>query len=373
MSVELYPNHKAILNYYHSLKVFEIDFLAYLTEFLAQDKYALRQFEIYVKPTLNHTAFDFIVVEPGVAIYIIQTPENEEEYQFKKENLKRFLEEKIDTLSVSLHKNLNKLTNKKQKQKKNAVIKQFFYVFDKEAIEELTQEEKNEALIVSVEDFKENSAILTDAFEKNKYAANRLTSKETKEIRYTLNPNTNIKNFFPKKLPIEYEKHAESQTQTKQKFKGTTGSGKTLLLTKRIIHCANRLNNSGKILVLAGKETEQTKLKDYITAEAGRSLQELGIDIQAFSNLIPPTKKYQALFIDDAEYLEPKDLEQLLNEYLVPMTEQNDYEYVVTANSEALPTIPQIFGRFITLNKDLKRIDKLLGDSREIFLEILNA
>ena len=62
MSVELYPDHKAILNFHDSLKVYEVDFLDHLTAFLGQDAYADRQFNVYVKPTLHQSTFDFISI-----------------------------------------------------------------------------------------------------------------------------------------------------------------------------------------------------------------------------------------------------------------------------------------------------------------------
>ena len=80
MSVELYPDHKAVLHFYNSLKVYEIEFLDYLTAYLTSDLYTDRHFDIYVKPTLHHSAFDFIIVEPNQAIYTIQTPKTLEEY-----------------------------------------------------------------------------------------------------------------------------------------------------------------------------------------------------------------------------------------------------------------------------------------------------
>src|SRR5699024_2896134 len=110
----------------------------------------------------------------------------------------------------------------------------------------------------------------------------QLTKVETDEIKQRLNPNTNIENYISKSLPRDYEDYVKSQSQAKQKFKGSQGSGKTLLLTKRVINCANRLKEDGRILVISGNISKVNDLKNLITAEDGRSLQELGIDISSF-------------------------------------------------------------------------------------------
>src|SRR5699024_6914177 len=99
------------------------------------------------------------------------------------------------------------------------------------------------------------------------------------------------------------------------------GAGKTSLLVKRVVNCAWRLNQRGKILVVAGNAKKATDLKDLITAEDGRSLQELGIDIEHYEQLTPPNVKYHALFIDDAEELATVDFHDLLDHYLVDMNE----------------------------------------------------
>src|SRR5699024_5553916 len=160
----------------------------------------------------------------------------------------------------------------------------------------------------------------------------QLTKVETDEIKQRLNPNTNIENYISKSLPRDYEIYAKSETQAKQKFKGIQGSGKTLLLTKRVINCANRLKENGRILVISGNISKVNDLKNLITAEDGRSLQELGIDISSFQELAPTKKKYQALFIDDAQYLKTSWIDYLLEHYLIEMSEENDYEYIVMAD-----------------------------------------
>ena len=113
-------------------------------------------------------------------------------------------------------------------------------------------------------------------------------------------------------------------------------------------------------------------LKDLITAEAGRSLQELGVDVSSYQELGPPKEKYLALFIDDAEYFDEESFHYLLDEYLVEMSDTNDFEYVVMADEEYLPKVPQIYGRFITLPLEIGKVSRLLNMSREIFLDILS-
>lgn len=368
MSVELYPDHKAVLHFQDSLKVYEVDFLEYLTSFLAQDEYAQRHFDIYVKPTLHHSAFDFIIVEPNHAIYIIQTPVSLKEFQDGIETVDYFYQQRLHTLSPTLQENIQKSAQDKASIKRT-LIKQMYYLYDDALLEEFPPEE---TLIVA-EDFHESSEFLQEFFKQQKDANYRLTRKESAEIKEILNPNTNIKNYMPKTLPGDYHAKVQSQSQAKQKFKGAVGSGKTIILVKRVIDCSNRLKETGRILVVAGDVEEVQTLKDLITAEAARSLQELGIDVCSYEDLGEPDEKYHALFVDDAQYIETKDFRHLLDNYLIEMTEDNDYEYVVMANAENLPTIPQILGPFSNLKFDLRKMTQMLKDSRSVFLEILNA
>ena len=383
MSVELYPDHKAILHFQDSLKVYEIDFLDYLTKFLSADEYAKRHFDIYVKPTLSHSSFDFIVVEPNRRIYIIHTPESMDQYLVGNETFEYFMNQRLHTLSPTLHRRIQRTVKDNQFEKSAQIIKQLYYIYDEslledilslnddEDFEKIVEDKLSKDIIVGGSDFIEHSQMLTDLFEVPKQSDNRLTGKETHEAKQTLNPNTNIVDYIPKTLPKDYEEKAQSVSQSKQKFKGPEGSGKTLLLAKRIINCANRLKNSNRILVISGDITKVNHLKDIITAEDGRSLQELGIDISSFQELAAPKKRYQALFVDDAQFIKSDWFDYLLTHYLIDMTDEEDYEYVVMADEDNLPTIPKIHGPFRTLKFDFRRIQKMLNDSREIFLDIL--
>lgn len=351
MSVELYPDHKAILNFYDSLTVLEIDLLSYLTTLLSQEPFAQRQFNLYVKPTLHQTAFDFIVVEPNHTLYIIQAPENREQFEQKKEALKQ-----------NLHPSFQN----------EELIKPLFYIYNQELYDTLIENEENSSFITPTE-FEENTNASQKIFTKKKAPADRLTVKESRQIEWLLNPNTNLKDYIPKTVPTRYEEYSKSKAQAKHKFKRTKDVDDKTLLVKRVLNCARRLNDTGKILVIAGDPTKALNLKDLMTAEDGRSLQELGIEVENYHELSPPNKKYKALFIADAENLKTKDFKDLLDHYLIEMSPENDYEYVVIADEENLPQVPQIYGRFITLEKDPRDIDKLLQDSREIFLEILQT
>lgn len=373
MSVELYPDHKAILHFQDSLKVYEIDFLDYLTEFLLRDEYVDRQFEIYVKPTLGHSAFDFIVLEPNQAIYSFQTPENIKQYQMNQETFDFFMEQRLYTLSPTFQRRIQQTIIEKQQEKKEVVIKQLFYIYEENFLEEIYEEDLEDSILITSKDFQNSTSTLNEIFSVEKDSSIQLTETETEEIKQRLNPNTNIENYISKSLPRDYYVFAKSQSQSKHKFKGAQGSGKTLLLTKRVINCANRLKENERILVISGNISKVNDLKNLITAEDGRSLQELGIDISSFQELAPAKKKYQALFIDDAQYLKSSWIDYLLEHYLVEMTEENDYEYVVMADEAELPAVPKIFGPYRTLKHDLRRINKMLKDSREIFLSILDG
>ena len=373
MSVELYPDHKAILHFQDSLKVYEIDFLDYLTEFLLRDEYVDRQFEIYVKPTLGHSAFDFIVLEPNQAIYSFQTPENIKQYQMNQEIFDFFMKQRLYTLSPTFQRRIQQTIIEKQQEKKEVVIKQLFYIYEENFLEEIYEEDLEDSILITSKDFQNSTSTLNEIFSVEKDSSIQLTETETEEIKQRLNPNTNIENYISKSLPRDYYVFAKSQSQSKHKFKGAQGSGKTLLLTKRVINCANRLKENERILVISGNISKVNDLKNLITAEDGRSLQELGIDILSFQELAPAKKKYQALFIDDAQYLKSSWIDYLLEHYLVEMTEENDYEYVVMADEAELPAVPKIFGPYRTLKHDLRRINKMLKDSREIFLSILGS
>src|SRR5699024_9897863 len=271
MSVELYPDHKAILHFQDSLKVFEIDFLDYLTEFLLQDEYAKRHFEIYVKPTLGHSAFDFTVINPNQTIYSLQTPENLEHYQMIQEIFDYFMKHRLYTLSPAFQRRIQQTILEKQQEKKEVVIKQLFYIYEESFLEEIFEEGFETSTLITSTDFQKSSSILKDIFSAPKNSSIQLTETETEEIKQRLNPNTNIKNYISKSLPRDYEIYAKSETQAKQKFKGIQGSGKTLLLTKRVINCANRLKENGRILVISGNISKVNDLKNLITAEDGRS------------------------------------------------------------------------------------------------------
>lgn len=370
MSVELRPNHKAILNYYNSLRVYEIDMLAYLTDFLSQTLYQERHFEIYVKPTLHQTIFDFVIVEPRQAIYLLQTPHSKEEYIHKQENTQHFLETKLHELSPMLERNLNIMNPSQAKKKRQEVIQTLFYIFEEELYDSLADEEKEKVLIAA--DFSENEEALRELFKVPADDRFSLTGKETAEIQAALNPNSNLVDYVPKTLSQENQVKAKSVSQAKQKFKGPASSGKTTLLVQRIISCANRLNGKGEILVVPGDYSQVEDLKELITAEDGRSLQELGVQILAADDLEVPLEKFSALFVDDAERLNRTIFEDLLENYLVDTDESNDFEYVVMASEEKLPKIPQIFGPFSTIDEHYQEMSNLLAQSRKIFLEILS-
>lgn len=372
MSVKLYPDHKAILHFQDSLKVFEIDFLDYLTAYLASDLYENRHFDIYVKPTLHHSAFDFIIVEPNHAIYTIQTPETLEEYQAAQQALDYFYHNRLYTLSPTLAQNIQKSVQTDE-MIKNALNTPLVYLFDEQLIDEFSKEKAEADVFITGKDFLENTEILQETFKQRSNPSFKLTPKETYEIKRTLNPNTNMKHYIPKSMPKDYHEKATSRPQAKQKFKGPEGSGKTLVLAKRAIQCSNRLNNSGRILVVSGDTRKVRTLKDIITAESAKSLQELGMDVVSYQELKEPEEKYQALFIDDGHYLEAKWYEELLDNYLVPMTGDNPYEYVVMVDSEQATTVPRIFGRFIQLKYDLRKMTQMLNESRAVFLDILSG
>ena len=372
MSIDLYPDHKAILHFYDSLKVYEVDFLDYLTKFLAQDAYASRQFDIYVKPTLHHSAFDVIIVEPNQKIYIIQTPESADEYLAKKEATDYFFDHRLAQLSPTLSRNIQK-SAQANRTIKNALIKQLFYTFENSLFEELLEMKHEEDALLSASDFKQHTNILEDFFVHEKQASNRLTRSESAEMKKALNPNSNITNYIPKNLPKEYLDKTISISQEKQKFKGSKGFGKTILLAKRAINCSNRLKQKGKILMIAGDISKVEQLKDIVTAESGKSLQELGIVVSSYQQAQPPTHKYQALFVDDAHYLKVDYFRDLLANYFVRMTDETDYEYVVMADAEYPTKVPQIYGPFVTLKYNLARMTQLLNNSRNIFLDIISG
>src|SRR5699024_1297621 len=199
MSVELYPDHKAILHFQDSLKVYEIDFLDYLTEFLLHDEYAKRQFEIYVKPTLGHSAFDFIVLEPNQAIYSFQTPENLEQFQINQETFDYFMSQRLYTLSPAFQRRIQQTIFEKQQEKKEIVIKQLFYVYEESLLEEIYEEGFEDAILITSKDFKEDFSTLNDVFSVPQNSSVQLTDVETEEIKERINPNTNIEHYISKR------------------------------------------------------------------------------------------------------------------------------------------------------------------------------
>lgn len=371
VSIELYPDHKAILHFYDSLKVYEVDFLDYLTQFLAQDAYKDRHFDIYVKPTLHHSAFDFIIVEPNQKIYIIQTPESSDEYLNKKDATDYFFEHRLSSLSPTLNRNIQKSVQASNKIK-NALIKQLFYTFEKDLYDELDNIKEEQDVLLSASDFKNTTRILEEFFVHEPDVSNRLTHSESVEINNALNPNSNIQEYIPKTVPKDYLDKTISVSQARQKFKGASGFGKTILLAKRAINCSNRMKQEGKILMIAGDISKVEQLKDIVTAEAGKSLQELGIVVSSYQQARPPRHKFQALFIDDAHFLKTSWFNDLLKNYLVEMRDETDYEYVVMADNQFTTKVPQIYGPFVSLKYDLARMTQLLNNSRDIFLSILD-
>jgi len=345
MSVELFPDHKAILNFHNSLAVLEIDLLSYLTSFLSGEKYTHRHFNIYVKPTLNQSDFDFIIVEPREMIYIIQTPQDEEDFVHKKEALT-------------------------PTERNSPTIRTLYYIYDTDLFEILSENESESAYFVQPSDFEDDTNILEETFAEKEAENPRLPKNETRNMIRALNPNSNIKNYDSPKLPRQQRQYAKSTTQTKQKFKGGPETNKTSLLVKRVVNCANRLEHAGDILVVAPTPADANHLKDLITAEDGRSLQELGINVASFEQLTPPAQKYNALFIDEAQEFKDSWLVELVEHYLVEMTDENDYEYVVMSDDQNPPKVPQIFGRFITLQGKQRNIP-IDTETVDIYQEIL--
>lgn len=370
MSVELYPDHKAILHFHQSLTVFEVDLLSYLSNFLLQDQFAHRDFNIYVKPTLFNSALDFIIVEPRQRVYIIQAPRDSKQFNLKKQSLEYFLEHKIANMSPALN---QKLKHNNGSSKIKDLLKSAYYIYDQKFFKNISENVDNEYPLIQPDDFYNQSSLLQKFFAEVTDVKYQLSIKEANEIKYSLNPYSNIQNYVSKTMPKVYEKKAISQSQTKQKFKGAEDAGKSTLLAHRIISCATRLKNNGEILVVSGDITKVTELKDLITAEDGRSLQELGITVASYQELMHPQRKYRALFIDDAQYLKANWFHDLLENYLVEMNEENDYEYVVMANEDYLPKVAKIPGPFSTIDTQFREMDTILSESREIFLQILKG
>src|SRR5699024_9854675 len=136
----------------------------YLTEFLLHDDYAHRHFEIYVKPTLGHSAFDFIVLEPNRAIYIIQTPENFEQFQVGDETFNYFMLQRLYTLSPTFHRRIQQTIQEKQSEKKQFLIKQLFYIYEETYLEKFSTDDLEKNILITSEDFQTYSSTLKSIF-----------------------------------------------------------------------------------------------------------------------------------------------------------------------------------------------------------------
>ena len=342
-------------------------------------EYRLRTFEIYVQPNLFIGKPDFIIIEPGYSVWIIEVKDyNKDSYSFyAKDNQDKWLLHDGTSISspyaqVQGYKDKlleyagPELWKSKENRKYGIIIRNavFFSLFTNEDAKKL-KEMKYVTTLIN-QDFTDTSKILEKYFSQIGVPTYRLNDIEYREIISIIDPGENGKNeALPEFTSSKYRSLCKSQERS-QKIKGVAGTGKTTVLAKRVINSSKRMRDIGEILVTCYNITMCNYLRDKIVAEGGgKTLNELGVRIQHYHTLYKWRKEgneyfvagkledveYDAVFIDEGQDFEKEWFDRIKKDYL----KEDKKEFVIFADENQ-----NIYGRIMSEDLDEYNKGKLL-------------
>ena len=353
----VFPEQETIANFKVQLTEGEQDLLNHLTALFNHPDYQNRNFEIHVQSNLFFGKPDFIIIEPGYSMWIIEVKDyNKGVYQVRVQNNQdkwqlvnqqitipspikqvqdyknKFIEYAGPSVSTGISQNKNKFALTIR----TAV---FFYHLRPEDF----QITFPYTTLLYPESFAEDHTgdTIRKFFEQIGNVNIRLSEGEYQEIRAIIDPGENGQNIPLAEFTGKYGKLCQSEDGRK-KIKGIAGTGKTSILAKRAVSASRRFPDD-EILVSCFNITMCNYLQDKIVAEGGKSLNELGIRIQHFHSLYEwkqidgndyvingkkSDDRYTALFIDEGQDFERNWFDRLISDYLI----NKNGEFVIFAD-----------------------------------------
>lgn len=335
MAYTVFPNEEQIATFKTKLTDEERWLLDNLKAEFSSSGYENRTFEIHVKPNLFLGKPDFIILEPEYSGWIIQV---------NSEGLP-VLEQLIKTVEHYKSELINDVGINSQGGRFGIIIRTAVFLPNNDSQTESYPYTK----ILLKNDFNTSNdnatTTLSSYFQQVFKEDFRLDQTEYENVSAYLAPGeyrapTHVLDFSGE---AKYKNLCQSKVG-KQKIKGVAGSGKTTVLAKRAVACSDRMDN-GEILITYFNITIGNYIRDKILAEGkGRTLNEMGIQIQHFhslyhwQNLQIGSKRsdiqYGAIFVDEGQDYERDWFDALITDYLIGSDIGGEIEFVIFADEK---------------------------------------
>ncbi len=416
-----YPSKEDMNNFKTELMPGEKSIINKLVNFFQNKKD--RNAEIYIQPNINGLHPDIIVLEKDCKVWIVEVKDyhlqhyniTKKGWQLKRDNniYQKFPFRQVSNYKKCFYELLcpELAIRLVQNEKNYGLIKNVVYFHNITKKEELKRKEQK--CLQGDKDLKYTEYLFSDSddadFEKcfSKYLNGILPLQENEYDTLTrfLQPLD-----FQTRKNISYSKQQQEiidNENKRQKIYGAAGAGKTLVLAKRAVNFLEKSNWNSHILILTYNislinyirdrireilpitykknkdaitilnyhQFIKTAIIDYVINKKD-SKEELDFfnDVNAFEKAGAQTKKYDAVFIDEAQDYKESWF-QILNKYflksdgemfVVADPKQNIYDRAVDVKDK-MPTIPRSPGQW---NQSLTKGYRFVSDN---IVELLNS
>lgn len=415
-----YPDKEEMNNFKTELMPGEKSIINKLVNFFQNKKD--RNVEIYIQPNINGLHPDIIVLEKNCKVWIVEV----KDYHLKHYNI---------TKNGWQLKRDNNVYQKFPFRQVSNYKRCFYELLCPELAIRLVQDEKNYGLIKNVvyfhnitknEDLKNREQKCLSGDKDLKYTEYLFSDSDNTDFEKCFSMNLNgilplqekeydtLTRFlqpldFQKRINISYSKQQQEIIDNKnkrQKIYGAAGAGKTLVLAKRAVNFLENSNWNSHILILTynislinyirdrireilpitykkNKDSVtvlnyhqfiKTAVIDYVDKKNITGDLDFFNDVNAFETIGAQTKKYDAVFIDEAQDYNESWF-QILNKYflksdgelfIVADPKQNIYDRAVDSRDK-MPKIPNSPGRW---NQSLTKGYRFVSNN---IVELLNS
>ncbi len=415
-----YPGKEEMNNFKTELMPGEKSIINKLVNFFQNKKD--RNVEIYIQPNINGLHPDIIVLEKNCKVWIVEV----KDYHLKHYNI---------TKNGWQLKRDNNVYQKFPFRQVSNYKRCFYELLCPELAIRLVQDEKNYGLIKNVvyfhnitknEDLKNREQKCLSGDKDLKYTEYLFSDSDNTDFEKCFSMNLNgilplqekeydtLTRFlqpldFQKRINISYSKQQQEIIDNKnkrQKIYGAAGAGKTLVLAKRAVNFLENSNwnshililtynislinyirdrireilpitykkNKDSITVLNYHQFIKTAVIDYVDKKNITGDLDFFNDVNAFETIGAQTKKYDAVFIDEAQDYNESWF-QILNKYflktdgelfIVADPKQNIYDRAVDSRDK-MPKIPNSPGRW---NQSLTKGYRFVSNN---IVELLNS
>ena len=415
-----YPGKEEMNNFKTELMPGEKSIINKLVNFFQNKKD--RNAEIYIQPNINGLHPDIIVLEKNCKVWIVEV----KDYHLKHYNI---------TKNGWQLKRDNNVYQKFPFRQVSNYKRCFYELLCPELAIRLVQDEKNYGLIKNVvyfhnitknEDLKNREQKCLSGDKDLKYTEYLFSDSDNTDFEKCFSMNLNgilplqekeydtLTRFlqpldFQKRINISYSKQQQEIIDNKnkrQKIYGAAGAGKTLVLAKRAVNFLENSNwnshililtynislinyirdrireilpitykkNKDSITVLNYHQFIKTAVIDYVDKKNITGDLDFFNDVNAFETIGAQTKKYDAVFIDEAQDYNESWF-QILNKYflktdgelfIVADPKQNIYDRAVDSRDK-MPKIPNSPGRW---NQSLTKGYRFVSNN---IVELLNS